>query len=79
MAHGNHRVRVVRGRDDNGVDVLLLVEHLSIVSVHFGFRVPLEHWGRVVMVHIAKRYDIFLFAAAQIGTSHAANSHTSNV
>ncbi len=64
--HRNDSVRVVRRGDDDGIDVLLLVEHLAIVGPLAGVRVLLEHATRITLVHVAQGDDILATALVEV-------------
>jgi hypothetical protein len=36
--HGDHRVQVIRRRDDDGVDIFLLLEHAPVIAMAFHLR-----------------------------------------
>ena len=56
--HDGNGVRVVGRRDDDGVEVLLLVEQLAEVDVGLGLRKALGHLAQVQRVDVAQGDDV---------------------
>ena len=52
-------MRVVGRGDDDGVEVLLLVEHLAEVGVGLGLGKPLGHLAQVQRIDVAQGDDVF--------------------
>ena len=77
--HGDGRVRVIRRRHDDGVDVLLAVQHLAEIPVHGGLGVGGKDLRRVVRVHVAQGHDVLGGAGADIILAHAAYANSGNV
>jgi hypothetical protein len=62
----NAGVRVVRRGDDDCVDIMLLFEHASIVSVAAGPWVTLERVASVISVDVTQSNDVMAFELGKI-------------
>ncbi len=76
---GDHRVGVVGCRDDNGVDILLLLQHDAVVGVELGARVSFDRLGRVVRVDVAEGDDVFGLELVQVIGALAADADAGDV
>ena len=77
--HRDDGVRMVRGRDNHGVEVGLTVEHLPVVRVDAGVRELAERARGEPQVGVAQRGYVLAAAAADVGASPAAHADPRDV
>jgi hypothetical protein len=70
--HSDGGVSMVRRRDDDGVDILLLFEHYAEILVFGRIGIFLKYLPRKTPVHVAKRDYIFFFAGREVAFAHTA-------
>src|SRR5690242_1770760 len=70
---------MVRRSDNDGVNSLLFVEHLSVILVAFAIRVLLKGMSRVIPIHTAQGHNVLAVEFAQVGRALAANADSGNV
>ena len=78
-SHGDHGVGVIGCRDDDRVDVVLLVQHDAEVFVPLGVRVLLEDLCRHVEIDVAQSDDVLCLTALEVGLSHSADADARDV
>ena len=77
---GGMEMSVIRRRDRYGIDALaFLLQHDAEVFELFRQRKGLERPGRVGLIDITKRHDVFTFAIADIDRAFAAYTDGGNV
>ena len=64
--HCDARVRVVRSGDDNGFDVLLLVEHPAVIFVDFRLGIGLEGLCGIRVMDVAQCDDVLTSAILHV-------------
>ena len=81
-AHALHRdvgVGMVRRSDDDGVDVLALVEHDAEVGERVGLRELLDRPGAAPEVQVAQGDDVLVGAVAHVAAADAAEADGGDV
>ena len=77
--HRDDRVRVIRCRDNDRVEVGLPIEHPAIVGVARGRRILPEHRGGVARIDVTQRDDVLARTPADIGAPATANANARDV
>ena len=72
--HGDVGVRMVRGGDDDGVDVLALLEHDAEVGEGFRLRELLDGPRAALQVEVAQGDDVLVGAVADVASADAAEA-----
>jgi len=75
----DHRVGMVRGGYDHGVDALLLVEHLAEVLVLGRVGVTLHRGSGQAAIDVAEGHDVGAFAFLHIAQASGAQPHAGDV
>ena len=81
-AHAFHRdvgVRMVGRSDDDGVDVLLLVEHLAEIGVEGGLGLLLDRAAATAEIQVAERDDVLFGGIADVARADAAEADRGHV
>ena len=77
--HGDHGVRVVGGRDEHRVKVVVGVEHLAVVVVPLRVRMCVHRLFGALPVDVAERHDVLAGDAGDIAPAFAAGAHGCDV
>ena len=79
--HADHRVAVIRRGDDDGVNVLLFVEHFAVIAIFYGPRIKRGDLGRALAgIHIAQGHDVLVHRAfLDVIPAHAADADGGDV
>ena len=75
---GDECVVVIRGADDDGIEVLLLMA-LAPVGVGFRTREPLECVREEIFIHVAKGDEIFAADGIVVGEAPPPNADQGDV
>ncbi|MBA7714337.1 hypothetical protein ES703_123357 [subsurface metagenome] len=78
-SHGDYRMSMIRCSNDNGVEILLFLEHDPVVLVHLCLWISLEGFCSIIAVNIAQRNDILTFTLSQIAAAHTADTNAGNI
>ena len=77
--HRREGVVVIGRGDDDGVDLLHLVEHLAVVGELLRLGILLEDAGGVALIHIAQRHDVLALHLAEVVGALAADADAGEV
>ena len=64
---------VIRGGDDDAIQVCFLFEHLPVVDIELRVRISAAHSGRIPFVDITEDGDVFTRALLEVGFAHASD------
>jgi len=77
--HENEGMEVIGRGDHDGVDILLLVQHLPKISEDFCFGIFFEDASGVVGVDVAEGDNIFAAELFEVGCALTTNANAGNV